>query len=248
MIVAILLALHQKLCSVPRKECQRVERLHVFLVCLAVEFFLLLACCGVVAHEAAVILVAVELKQVDGRCVGAPRDVGEIAVGRVACFKVDGLLCVEVIHSYGHLVARHSRHRIFVGLKCRLALEGVHLRIVGHHRLVHAIKGKTLSVRAPEETFLNAELIAVNSLSIHYLSAAVGGQLSVHVVGICHVELVVFYICIGFRLCAQFARRTFVVVYFPHHFLLSEIIEQHRLLRYQHRLRLVGVRAIGVEQ
>ena len=248
MVVAILLTLHKELRCVPWKEGQRVERLHVFLVCLAVELFFFLASCSVVAHEAAVVLVAVELKHVDGRCVGAPRDVGEIAVGRVASVKVDGLLCVEVIHSNGHLVARHSRHRIFVGFEGRLALEGVHLRIVGHHRLVHAVEGEPLSVGTPEETFLNAELVAVYGLSIHYLSAAVGGQLCVHVIGVGHVELVVFYVGMCLRLIAKLCCRTVVLVDFPHHFLHAEVVDQYRLFRHQQHLRLVGVGAVGVEQ
>ena len=71
----------------------------------------------------------------------------------------------------------HTCHGVFVGLVGSLTRENIDLWIVGHHALVHAVEGQTLSVRTPERTFIDAELVAVNALAVHNLTTAIGGQL-----------------------------------------------------------------------
>ena len=67
-------------------------------------------------------------------------------------------------------MARHTSHRVFVGLVGGFAWEDIHLRIVGHHALIHAVEGEALSVRTPEGAFLNTEFVAVDTLSIDNLA------------------------------------------------------------------------------
>ena len=144
-------------------------------------------------------------------------------------------------------MACHSSHRIFVGLECGLALEGVHLRIVGHHRLVHSVECETLSVGTPEESFLYAELVAVNGLSVDYLTAAVVGYLRCLVVGVGHAELVVFHIHHGFRLAVPFAILLVLAVLSPCDLLFLPVVEQSYASVVHDGLGLVGVRHVGIE-
>ena len=76
----------------------------------------------------------------------------------------------------------HSGHRVFVGCKCCLSFEGVDLGIVGHHALVHAVEGQLLSVGTPEGAFVDAELIAVNTLPINYFPRTIGRYLMLRTV------------------------------------------------------------------
>ena len=104
MVVAILAALHDEAAAVPRQELDRVAWLYVFLVGLAVQFACLLTRLCAVGSQAAVVLVAVQLKHIDGLAVWAPCDIGEVAVCRVASFQIDGLSGEAVEYAYGHLV------------------------------------------------------------------------------------------------------------------------------------------------
>ena len=58
-------------------------------------------------------------------------------------------------------------------------LRNIHLRIICHHTLVHAIEGEQFAVRAPEGTLADAELIAVNTLTIYDRAAAVCRDLEI---------------------------------------------------------------------
>ena len=78
--------------------------LYVFLVGLTIQFASLLARLCAVGSQAAVVLVAVQLKHIDGLAVRAPCDIGEVAVCRVASFQIDGLSGEAVEYAYGHLV------------------------------------------------------------------------------------------------------------------------------------------------
>jgi len=183
-VITILAALHDKAVVVPRQELDWVARLYVFLIGLAIEFTCLLASLCAVGCKATVVLVAVQLKHIDGLAVWAPCDVGEVAVCWVASLQIDGLAGHTVEYAYGHLVRCLTRHRILVW--CRLGAAGlclrmievinlrdIHLRIICHHALVHAIEGEQFAVRAPEGTLADAELIAVNTLTINDFSAAI---------------------------------------------------------------------------
>ncbi len=103
-VVAILAALHDEAVAVPRQELDRVARLHIFLVGLAIELAGLLAGLCAVGSEATVVLVAVQLEHIDGLAVRAPCDVGEVAVGWVASLQIDGLAGHAVEHAHGYLV------------------------------------------------------------------------------------------------------------------------------------------------
>ena len=93
----------------------------------------------------------------------------------------------------------HACHRIFVGLiTCRTG-EDVYLRIVGHHALVHTIKGQSVAFGAPECTFSDTELIAMHALSVNYLPAAVLTQLVLNALTVNYIKLIVFNIGSGAR-------------------------------------------------
>ena len=189
-VVAILAALHDEAAVVPRQELDWVTRLYILLIGLAIELAGLLASLCAVGSEATVILVAVQLKHVDGLAVRAPCDVGEVAVCRVASLQIDGLACHAVEHAHSYLVRCLACHRILVW--CRLGAAGfclrmievinlrdIHLWIISHHALIHAVEGEQFAVRAPEGTLADAELIAVNILTIYDRAAAVCRDLEI---------------------------------------------------------------------
>ena len=146
MVIPVLLALHHKLAIVPRQESYGVLRLNIFVACLAVDLCHLLASDSVVAHQAAVVLVAVEFKHIDECVVGAPSNIGKIAVGGVASVEVDHLAGCHIKDSHLHLVRGAPCHGVFLGRWRGLHIHAVvnlgHCdeRIIGHHRLVHAIE------------------------------------------------------------------------------------------------------------
>ena len=161
-----------------------MTRLYILLIGLAIELASLLASLCAVGCQATVVLVAVQLKHIDGLAVWTPCDVGEIAVCWVASLQIDGLAGHAVEHAHSYLVRCLACHRILVW--CRLGAAGlclrmievinlrdIHLWIICHHALVHAIEGEQFAVRAPEGTLADAELIAVNTLTINDFSAAI---------------------------------------------------------------------------
>ena len=115
-------------------------------------------------------------------------------------------MCSHVVDAKRHLVACLTRHGIFVRvglgyartrLRRDIRVGDVNLWIIGHHRLVHAVEGELLSVRAPEEASVDAKLITVHALSVYNLARAVVRELSrrahglsaVACGGLSHVEL-----------------------------------------------------------
>ena len=175
--------------------------LDIFVARLAIEFSNAFARCGVVRHEAAVILVAIQFEHIDGLAVGTPGNVGEIDGFRVGdkitehtaveCLERDGFVRVYVINTYCHHVGVHARHGIFVRLIGRFAWEDIHLRIVRHHALVHAVEGQSRAVRTPERAFADAKLITVDGLSVHNFATAVRRQLVFLAFGIDDIQLMV---------------------------------------------------------
>ena len=116
MVVAVFLTHENELLLVPGHEGDGEEWLGVAVVVFAVDHSLAVAGDGVVDHQFDVGLVAVEFEDIDTLSVGAPLDIGEIAVGGVAGFQVDGGLAVQIVDPHGHEVACLTRHGIFVGL------------------------------------------------------------------------------------------------------------------------------------
>ena len=247
MVVAILLALHDELRVVPRQEYDGVLRLYVFSARLAIEFADALPVGSIVADQTTVILVAVQLKHVDGLRVGAPCDVGEVAVGGVAGLQIDGLAALHVVDADSHLVARHACHRIFVGLFLGHARVDVHLRIVAHLGLVHAVEGQTQSVGAPEKSLHDAELIAVYGLAVDNLPRAVGSELCFAAFGIAHEELVVACESQCTRGLVPFLVRLACLDFLPPHNLLAlEVVEHAFLVVAQQHPGLLSVRILRI--
>ena len=80
-----------------------------------------------------------------------------------------------------------ARHRIMASSRCGyvravgadIVLLGVniHLRVAWHHALIHTIEGKVLAVRSPERPLVNTELIAVHTLTVYDVLAAIGAAI-----------------------------------------------------------------------
>ena len=247
-VVAVLLALQDKLAVVPREEQDGALRLHVLLVGLAVELADAFACGCVVAHEAAIVLVAVELKHIDGLRVGAPRYVGEVAVLGIASLEVECLAGCHVVYAHGHLMRCLAGHGILVGLVGGDTGEEVHLRIVGHHALVHAVEGEAHAIGAPEESAMDAKLIAVYAAAIHNLARSVGGELYVlAAIGRAEVELVAIDIGGMARDGVEVACLQLIgTALAPHLLLLLEVDEATLAAKLQQHQRLVAVGEGGV--
>ena len=82
------------------------------------------------------------------------------------------------------LLACHGVFRGFRSSYARLAFCGfpvyfryVNERIIGYHALIHAVECQAISRRTPEQTALNAKLVAVYGFSIHYVSRTIGSKL-----------------------------------------------------------------------
>ena len=178
--------------------------------------------------------------------VGCPCYVGEIAVGGFPCLQIHGFLGVQVIHPHGYLMAGLSCHGVFVGFGLCHAVEDIHLRIVCHHALVHAIECHLFSIRTPEDAFLYTELVAVHHLAIHQFTTAVGGQLSGMVVGGNHIQLVVAHKGSGFRLSVPLCFTLVLAILSPYHGALLPIVKHPFLavVEKYHCLVFVGVSGV----
>ena len=166
MVIPVALAPVDELGFVPGQESQGVLRLYVTGMLLFVKHAFLLAGFGIVLHQLCVVLVAVQFDDIDVFLVGRPADVGKVTVGWVTCLQVNGFSRLYMIDADGHLMAGHACHRIFVGHEGCDAGGSVHLRIIGHHALVHPVKSQIRSFRTPECAFHDTELVAVNRLTI----------------------------------------------------------------------------------
>ena len=83
-------------------------------------------------------------------------------------------------------------HRVFVGLALCYSTENVHLRIVSHHALIHAIECQFLSIGCPKHTFVYAKLVTVYALTIDDFPASIGRQLNVVAIRGAYMELLTF--------------------------------------------------------
>ena len=113
------------------------------------------------------ILVTVQFDNIDALFIRRPADIGKVTVCRVSGLQINCFSALNMIYSYGYLMAGHSCHRIFVRFKGCNAGSGINLRISSYHALIHAIESQTVSSRAPECTFIYSEFVAVNSLSVY---------------------------------------------------------------------------------
>ena len=62
MVVAVALTLKNEFPVVPRQKLDGVQRFYVFVVSLAIQFSQAVTRCRIIAHQSAVVLVAIELK------------------------------------------------------------------------------------------------------------------------------------------------------------------------------------------
>ena len=145
-------------------------------------------------------------------------------------------------------MARHTGHGVFVGLVGSLSGEDVHLRIVCHHALVHAVEGQLLAVGTPEESAVDAELIAVDSLTIDDFAGAVGSQLCL----LLTIEYVELLVCLligqGPRSTAPFADGGLLCRLSPLHLPGLEVVEQLLLPVGQQHEWLVRVGVGGIHR
>ena len=216
-----------------------MQRLDVFVAGLAVELCLTLTRHGIVADEAAVVLVAVQFEHIDGLGIRAPGDVGEIDRARVGngiaghtavgCLKVDGLVGGDVIDTHRHHMGIHAGHGIFVGLVGGTAGEDVDLWVVGHHRLVHAVEGQALAVRTPEGAFSDAELVSMYGGTVHHIAAAVCAQLALLALTINDIKLMVFHVSRCPRMAVPVVGLLSGDAVLPHNFMTHEVNEYERL-------------------
>ena len=263
MVIAVALALQDEGVRAPGQELDGVEGLHVFVAGLSAQLVLALACLSIVADEAAVVLVAVQLLYKDVLRVGAPGQVGEIAEGLQRCcsigdrwgLEVEGFPGGDVEDADGDHVGVSARHGVFVGLhlsnggadalglRPSLAWERryAHLRIVGDHALVHAVESKMLAVGAPESALRDAKLVAMDALSVDYFAAAVGGELMLLALGVDHEQLAVLHVCGGFRLGAPVVGLLAREAVLPNNLLLFEVDEQEGVAVSHGHDGLVGV-------
>ena len=159
---------------VPGQEKDGVLGFYILVGGLAIELCNLGTRFCVIGYEPTIVLTTVQLKHIDGFAIGTPCDICKITVDRASGLQINGLLSVQVIDAHRHLMAGHSGHGVFVGLIGGFAGEDVHLRIVCHHLLIHAIEGQFSAVRTPESAFVDAELVTMYRLPINNLTTSIG--------------------------------------------------------------------------
>ena len=192
----IAFALVDELVFVPREEGERILRFYETVVSFGVESLEAFTSGGIISHEVATLLAAWHLHDVEGLAVRTPREVGEIAVGDVVQFQPNGAVCGRREDANSDFVHRHTCHGIFVGIGLSNAHFWVHqsvdLWIVCHHGLVHAIESELIALGAPECTFVDAKLIAVNRGAVEQFAVAICRHLMGATVGGGDKEVVVF--------------------------------------------------------
>ena len=151
-----------------------MHRFHVFGMLLFVYHAFLFTRSCIVTNQFRVVLVAVQFDHVYFPVVRTPRNVREITVGGVSGLQPYCLACGRRKDAHRHFVHLFSCHRIFAGISGGYACRDIHLRIVGHHALVHPIESELFPVRAPECSFGDAELVTMYGFTIHQVVAAVG--------------------------------------------------------------------------
>ena len=194
-VEAVALALVDELVFVPRQERERVLGFDETLVGFGVEHPESRAGVGVVGDEVAALLRTRHFHDVEAVAVGAPTEVGEVAIGGIAEIEPDGAIVLRIEDADGDLMRGHARHGVLLGRGLGDAHGRGHVdvdeRIVGDHALVHAIEGETASVEAPESAFVNAEFVAVDGGAVEQLTVAVGGNGVAASVGGGDVEIIV---------------------------------------------------------
>ena len=174
MVVTVPLTLINKLGTVPWQEQQAVHRFHVFGMLLFVYHTLLFARSRIVTNQFRMVLVAVQFNHVYFPVIRAPGNVREITVGGISCLQPYRPACGRRKDTHRHFVHFFSCHRIFARISGGYACRDIHLRIVGHHTLVHPIESELFPVRTPECSFGNAELVTMYGFSIHQVVATIG--------------------------------------------------------------------------
>lgn len=161
-------------------------RLHVFGMPFLQQHLQQHARLRVVSAELGAILVAVQLYQEEAFPVRRPREVGEVAVGRVSGVQIDRLMGGRVVDAHLHPVTGHARHGIADGVQFAHPCGDVYQRIFRHHPFVHAVEGEEVAGRTPEGAFRDAELVAVHALSADHAERFVGDPAAVYVEVVLH--------------------------------------------------------------
>ena len=195
MVEAALFVLIDELVVAARKEEERVLGLYIFFAFFGEDSIEILACLSAVGIECHKVLQAVELKNEDLLAIWPPRYIGQVmfwVVETTLCLtihcpfrlvvglEIDSCLCVRVKDTYCDLMRSHARHRIFAPSDSRFAIIGLHQWVALNHCLIHAIESKLMTRRTPENTAVDAELIAMNRLSPHDVAFLVVGNLETH--------------------------------------------------------------------
>ena len=195
MVEAVALALVDELTGVPRQESEGILRFDETLVGFGVEHAETRTGLGVVGDEVAAFLRTRHFHDVEAAAVGAPTEVGEIAIGGIAEIEPDGAVVVGVEDADGDLVGGHTGHGVFLGRGLGDAhgtrYVDVDERIVGDHALIHAIEGEPAAVGAPEGAFVDAKFVAVHGGAVEQFAAAVGRNGVLATVGGGDVEIIV---------------------------------------------------------
>ena len=195
MVEAVALALVDELVFVPRQESERVLGFDETLVSFGIEHAESRTGLGVVGDEVAAFLRTRHFHDVEAAAVGAPTEVGEIAIGGIAEIEPDGAVVLRIEDADGDLVGGHTGHGVFLGRGLGDAHGRGHVdgdeRIVGDHALVHAVEGEPATVGAPEGAFVDAKFVAVHGGTVEQFAAAVGRHGVLATVGGGDVEIIV---------------------------------------------------------
>ena len=114
-VVTIATGLIDELAVIPRQELDGVKGFEVFVIIFREEGAEFLSCQCIVFIKGTMILVTIQFDEVEVLAIGSPCDVGELAVCRVTCVQIDGLVCLWIEDAHIDLMRCLSCHRIRVG-------------------------------------------------------------------------------------------------------------------------------------
>ena len=189
MVIAVTLGFPDELVGVVGQEISRTLGLHPLFIAIFENGLDELTADGVVFIEFQMILLTIQNANVNALVVGVPGDGGEVLLHGFTSLYYDILARCHRINMQCHLMAGHTRHRIFDGLGSGNTFRDVHQRIISHHALVHGVVSQLRAIGGPEDATVDGELVAVNTLAGHHAFGVIGNLDLLCAVS--HIEVVV---------------------------------------------------------
>ena len=79
----------------------------------------------------------------------------------------------QMVYAKGYGMTAIARHRVFEAVRLCWSRLNAEKRVIGNPAFIHAIKGQLVVVATPEQSFADAEFIAMHTLTIYDAVASI---------------------------------------------------------------------------